>query len=135
MPFDRSSASVGGTSPEQSERGKTGRRRRTFRGGSAEADILPPAACCSTRVAPVNEAPSPPDHTADAQRLGFDGVEIHGAHGYLIDQFFWAGTNQRADEYGGDLVSRTRFAVEIIEAVRRATGRASEERSGKPTPR
>ena len=62
---------------------------------------------------------------ADAQRLGFDGVEIHGAHGYLIDQFFWAGTNQRADEYGGDLVSRTRFAVEIIEAVRRATGRIS----------
>lgn len=59
---------------------------------------------------------------ADAQRLGLDGVEIHGAHGYLIDQFFWAGTNQRADEYGGDLVSRTRFAVEIIEAVRRATG-------------
>src|SRR5258708_6662793 len=59
---------------------------------------------------------------ADAQRLGFDGVEIHGAHGYLIDQFFWAVTNQRADEYGGDLVSRTRFAVEIIEAVRRATG-------------
>ena len=59
---------------------------------------------------------------ADARRLGFDGVEIHGAHGYLIDQFFWAGTNQRADEYGGDLVGRTRFAVEIIEAVRRATG-------------
>jgi 2,4-dienoyl-CoA reductase-like NADH-dependent reductase (Old Yellow Enzyme family) len=59
---------------------------------------------------------------ADARRLGFDGVEIHGAHGYLIDQFFWAGTNQRADEYGGDLVSRTLFAVEIIEAVRRATG-------------
>ena len=59
---------------------------------------------------------------ADAQRLGFDGIEIHGAHGYLIDQFFWAVTNQRADEYGGDLVSRTRFAVEIIEAVRRATG-------------
>jgi 2,4-dienoyl-CoA reductase-like NADH-dependent reductase (Old Yellow Enzyme family) len=59
---------------------------------------------------------------ADAQRLGFDGVEIHGAHGYLIDQFFWVVTNQRADEYGGDLVTRTRFAVEIIEAVRRATG-------------
>jgi 2,4-dienoyl-CoA reductase-like NADH-dependent reductase (Old Yellow Enzyme family) len=59
---------------------------------------------------------------ADARRLGFDGVEIHGAHGYLIDQFFWAGTNLRADEYGGDLVGRTRFAVGIIEAVRRATG-------------
>src|SRR5258708_18252193 len=59
---------------------------------------------------------------ADAQRLGFDGVEIHGAHGYLIDQFFWAGTNHRADEYGGDLVNRTRFAVQIIEAVRPPTG-------------
>jgi 2,4-dienoyl-CoA reductase-like NADH-dependent reductase (Old Yellow Enzyme family) len=58
---------------------------------------------------------------ADAQRLGFDGVEIHGAHGYLVDQFFWEGTNQRDDEYGGDMVGRTRFAVEIIEAVRRAT--------------
>ncbi|MER6382142.1 NADH:flavin oxidoreductase [Streptomyces sp. NPDC001250] len=55
---------------------------------------------------------------ADAERLGFDGVELHGAHGYLIDQFFWAGTNQRTDVYGGDLAARTRFAVEIIEAVR-----------------
>ncbi|MEA2756634.1 MAG: hypothetical protein QOJ54_2923 [Aliidongia sp.] len=58
---------------------------------------------------------------ADARALGFDGVEIHGAHGYLIDQFFWEGTNRREDEYGGDMVDRTRFAVEIIEAVRRAT--------------
>ena len=59
---------------------------------------------------------------ADAQALGFDGVELHGAHGYLIDQFFWEGTNRRDDEYGGDLVGRTRFAVEIIEAIRGATG-------------
>lgn len=55
---------------------------------------------------------------ADAERLGFDGVELHGGHGYLIDQFFWAGTNQRTDGYGGDIVARTRFAVEIIDAVR-----------------
>ena len=54
-----------------------------------------------------------------AERLGFDGVEIHGAHGYLIDQFFWEGTNQRTDRYGGDLVRRTRFAVEVIEEIRR----------------
>lgn len=59
---------------------------------------------------------------ADAQRLGFDGVELHGAHGYLIDQFFWDGTNQRDDEYGGSLEKRLRFALEIIEAVRAATG-------------
>lgn len=58
----------------------------------------------------------------DAKALGFDGVEIHGAHGYLIDQFFWEGTNQRDDEYGGSLENRGRFAVEIIRAVRAAVG-------------
>ena len=60
---------------------------------------------------------------ADAREAGFDGVEVHGAHGYLIDQFFWEGTNQREDEYGGDLVARTRFGVEIIEAIRREAGK------------
>jgi len=58
------------------------------------------------------------DAAADAQRLGFDGIEIHGAHEYLIDQFFWQATNQRTDAYGGDLVARTRFAVEVIREVR-----------------
>jgi 2,4-dienoyl-CoA reductase-like NADH-dependent reductase (Old Yellow Enzyme family) len=57
-----------------------------------------------------------------AQELGFDGVELHAAHGYLIDQFFWDATNQRTDNYGGDLVSRTRFAAEIIAEVRRRVG-------------
>jgi 2,4-dienoyl-CoA reductase-like NADH-dependent reductase (Old Yellow Enzyme family) len=57
-----------------------------------------------------------------AQHLGFDGVEIHGAHGYLLDQFFWDGTNQRTDGYGGDLVERTRFAVEVIREVRSHVG-------------
>ncbi|MCF0085704.1 NADH:flavin oxidoreductase [Streptomyces griseoaurantiacus] len=55
---------------------------------------------------------------AAAERIGFDGVELHGAHGYLIDQFLWAGTNRRTDAYGGDAVARARFAVEIVEAVR-----------------
>ncbi|MER5844006.1 NADH:flavin oxidoreductase [Streptomyces prasinus] len=55
---------------------------------------------------------------ADAERIGFDGVELHGAHGYLIDQFLWAGTNRRADAYGGDPVARTKFAAEIVAAVR-----------------
>jgi 2,4-dienoyl-CoA reductase-like NADH-dependent reductase (Old Yellow Enzyme family) len=57
-----------------------------------------------------------------AKQLGFDGVEIHGAHGYIIDQFFWHGTNTRADKYGGSMVDRTRFAAEIISEVRRAVG-------------
>ena len=59
---------------------------------------------------------------ADAQRLGFDAVELHGAHGYLIDQFFWEGTNQREDSYGGSLQNRSRFAVEVIKATRAAVG-------------
>jgi 2,4-dienoyl-CoA reductase-like NADH-dependent reductase (Old Yellow Enzyme family) len=60
---------------------------------------------------------------AQAKALGFDAVEIHGAHGYLIDQFFWHPTNQRTDSYGGNsLAERTRFAVELIRAVRHATG-------------
>ncbi len=59
---------------------------------------------------------------ADAQRIGFDAVELHGAHGYLIDQFFWDGTNQRQDGYGGDLAARSRFALEIVRAVRAAVG-------------
>lgn len=59
---------------------------------------------------------------ADAKALGFDAVEIHGAHGYLVDQFFWEGTNQREDAYGGSLSKRLQFAIEIIEAVRAAVG-------------
>lgn len=58
----------------------------------------------------------------DAQAIGMDGVEIHGAHGYLIDQFFWDGTNQRSDQYGGSMTNRSRFAVEIVQAVRAAVG-------------
>lgn len=58
----------------------------------------------------------------DAQAIGMDGVEIHGAHGYLIDQFFWEGSNQRTDDYAGSMAKRGRFAVEIIKAVRAAVG-------------
>jgi 2,4-dienoyl-CoA reductase-like NADH-dependent reductase (Old Yellow Enzyme family) len=50
-------------------------------------------------------------------------VEIHGAHGYLIDQFFWHPTNQRTDGYGGQsLAERSRFAVELVRAVRKSAG-------------
>lgn len=52
-----------------------------------------------------------------AKRAGFDGVEIHGANGYLIDQFLQSKTNQRDDRYGGSLDNRLRFLLEIVEAV------------------
>jgi len=57
-----------------------------------------------------------------AKELGFDGVELHGAHGYIIDEFFWEGTNQRDDRYGGSLENRTSFAVDVTRAVRKAVG-------------
>jgi 2,4-dienoyl-CoA reductase-like NADH-dependent reductase (Old Yellow Enzyme family) len=58
-----------------------------------------------------------------AQSLGTDGVEVHSAHGYLLDQFLWAETNRREDEYGGaSLAERARYAAEIVSAIREATG-------------
>lgn len=59
---------------------------------------------------------------AAARRIGFDGIEIHGAHGYLPDQFLWTGTNSRTDEYGGDLPRRLRFALELVGECRRQAG-------------
>lgn len=52
------------------------------------------------------------------QELGFDGVEIHGAHGYLIDNFLWGGTNIREDSYGGSIGKRSQFVSDIIKAVK-----------------
>lgn len=57
-----------------------------------------------------------------AQSCGFDGVELHGAHGYLLDTFLWQETNLREDRYGGPLEQRTTFAAEIINEIRHRTG-------------
>ena len=59
---------------------------------------------------------------ANAKAVGFDGIAIHGAHGYLIDTFFWSETNRRGDRWGGDLVGRTRFCAEVVKAIRQAVG-------------
>ena len=58
---------------------------------------------------------------AAAAEIGFDGVEVHAGHGYLLDQFFWSKTNLRTDRWGGaSLVERARFPLEAIKAVRRS---------------
>ncbi len=59
---------------------------------------------------------------ADAMALGFDGVEIHAAHGYLIDEFFWEKSNLRTDQYGGSIANRARFGAEIVAAIRQRVG-------------
>lgn len=92
--------------------GPSGLNRPGFLNGNAMTD----AAIADTIVAFGRAA-------ADAKRLGFDCLEIHGAHGYLIDQFFWTGTNTRTDHYGGEsLAARSRFAIEVIKEIRRQVG-------------
>ncbi len=59
-----------------------------------------------------------------AEAAGLDGVELHGAHGYLISQFLSPLTNLRTDDYGGPLENRLRFALEVLERVRQAVGPA-----------
>lgn len=58
----------------------------------------------------------------EAKKLGFDSIELHGAHGYLIDQFFWDKMNDRDDKFGGSLPERATFAGDIIREVRKAVG-------------
>lgn len=59
----------------------------------------------------------------NAIKAGFDGVEIHGANGYLLEQFLNPGVNQRTDEYGGNVNNRTRFVLETVTAVAEAIGK------------
>ncbi len=59
---------------------------------------------------------------SNAKAAGFDGIAIHGAHGYLIDTFFWSETNQRMDQWGGDRKQRARFGIEVVQAIRAAIG-------------
>ena len=62
------------------------------------------------------------DAAGDAKRLGFDCIELHGAHAYLIDEFFWERTNQRTDRFGGSIEKRAEFAAETIRRCRVAVG-------------
>ena len=62
------------------------------------------------------------DAAAAAARVGFDGIALHGGHGYLLDAFLWEGTNLRDDEWGGDLERRTRFPATVVAAIRSRIG-------------
>jgi 2,4-dienoyl-CoA reductase-like NADH-dependent reductase (Old Yellow Enzyme family) len=58
----------------------------------------------------------------NAMEAGFDGVEIHGANGYLLDQFLQSESNKRTDEYGGSIQNRIRFPLEVVDAVVKVVG-------------
>lgn len=62
------------------------------------------------------------DASVRVKEAGFDGVEIHSAHGYLLNQFYSPLGNKRTDEYGGDLMGRIKILLEVVKAVRQAVG-------------
>lgn len=82
---------------------------------------------CIPRALEVDEILAIQDRFADAaaraQKAGLDGIEIHGAHGYLLSAFITPLKNKRTDEYGGSLENRARFLLEVLEKVRQRVGR------------
>ncbi|GLJ44137.1 hypothetical protein SUGI_0920430 [Cryptomeria japonica] len=88
--------------------------------GGSKAAFSPPRALSTSEISGVVEEFG--KAARNAMRAGFDGVEIHAAHGYLIDQFLKDGINDRVDEYGGSLEKRCRFVMEVVERVVREIG-------------
>lgn len=103
-----------------------GRQTFTEKVAVAPSSISCPVCSKETRELHAEEVLALEDAFADAARrameAGFDGVEIHGAHGYLVSQFVSPHTNHRTDEYGGNLERRMRFPVNIIRKVREVIG-------------
>ncbi|MCG5240561.1 alkene reductase [Azospirillum doebereinerae] len=91
----------------------------------APADPAVPAALSRDGIAGIVENFA--EAVRNARRAGFDGVELHGANGYLIDQFLQDSSNRRTDEYGGSVENRARFLMEVVDA---ATGSWSADRIG-----
>lgn len=98
--------------------------------GPREKAMLPPDYLDAMAVpsAPMSEADIADviagyaTSAANAKAAGFDGVALHGGHGYLLDSFLWPGTNLRQDRWGGDFAGRTRLVAEVVRAVRAAIG-------------
>jgi N-ethylmaleimide reductase len=89
-------------------------RAKTFI-ASGFADVSEPRALETGEIAGILADYA---HAAQcARRAGFDGVEVHAANGYLIDQFLRDGSNKRADAYGGSIENRVRFALEVVDAI------------------
>ncbi|GAB4838028.1 12-oxophytodienoate reductase 3 [Ancistrocladus abbreviatus] len=110
----------GGAAPISSTNKSISNRWRILMPDGSHAKYLPPRALAASEISGVVEDYR---HAAvNAIRAGFDGIEIHGAHGYLIDQFLKDGINDRTDEYGGSLANRCKFLMQVVHAVASAIG-------------
>jgi N-ethylmaleimide reductase len=90
-------------------------KAKTFVPGSGYVDTAEPRALATEEIAGiVNDFRVT---AANAVKAGFDGIEIHGAHGYLIDAFLRDGSNKRTDQYGGSIENRARFLIEVMKAA------------------
>lgn len=87
--------------------------------GVDERGVANSHAASTTEIASLIEAYATAARAA--LDVGFDGVEVHAAHGYLLDEFLWSATNRRTDRYGGNRRNRSRLVAEIVAAVRTAT--------------
>src|SRR5215510_3534584 len=91
---------------------------------TARMDPLHGFECEAMTLAQINETVQAfAEGARRAREAGLDGVELHGANGYLITQFLSSGINDRKDEYGGVLENRARFVREIVQAIRKRVGR------------
>lgn len=105
-----------------------GRTTTEAAGGTPEApsNIAPPRGTVTPRQLTIDDLGRLKEQYAAAALLakaaGFDAVELHGAHGYLLNQFYSPLTNQREDSYGGSREARLRFPLEVVDAVRDAVG-------------
>ncbi|GAB2291888.1 12-oxophytodienoate reductase 3 [Dionaea muscipula] len=110
----------GGSAPISATNKPISKRWNILMPDGSHAKYLPPRALTTSEIPAVVE-----DYrqaALNAIRAGFDGIEIHGAHGYLIDQFLKDGINDRLDEYGGSLGNRCKFLMQVIKAVVSAIG-------------
>lgn len=110
----------GGGAPISSTNKPISSRWKVLMPDASHADYPAPRALSTAEIPEVVE-----DYrlaAINAIRAGFDGVEIHAAHGYLIDQFLKDSINDRTDEYGGSIGNRLRFLMEVVQAAVRAIG-------------
>ena len=110
-----SSYQPGGASPVAPSAVAISADYKTMTADGKVAAYEPPRALETSEVAGVVEAFR--QAARNAMAAGFDGVEVHGANGYLIEQFMQSRSNQRADQYGGSIENRVRFLMEVTEAV------------------